>query len=645
MKLEYIRLINFRQFHKEQLADFSTADDLNVTVFHGLNGAGKTSLFIAINWCLYEEGGADIGMLVNKKAWAETAIGETVPMVVTIGFIHRGARYIAERAVMLKKAENVPLNLKAEFTLSRTKKTGDTKPEPNPIGVMNAILPSNVRPYFFFDGEKMDDLTKAGSTDVQEAVRNIMRLPALERAESHLQQIADEFRREVKKKGSHELETLITHEQDLREQKEKALKRREELKEEIRIGRAQIEDIDAKLRGSEAAKELQKRRDSIDRYIQDNEIREKQIVQIIQKLTNRSYTIFLAESCKKAFEILDQKRERGEIPSGIREQFIKDLLERKICVCGKPFIEHDEAFEHLRTLLKRSSSKDIENEVQHLTGNIRLLSLNTETQISELNQRSKELAQLKEHTERLYAESDDIKRQLKGISEDKIAELEKMRGRFTQKYETNIAEFGKTESNISSLDNQLIDIRKQRDIAEKKEKEIALLSQKESLAQKAADAVNLIKEEFFEETRKEIEATTKDVFSNLAWKQDHFQDVRLDQDFRLEVIDRWGMTTRKELSAGERQILSLSFITAMSKLSGEEAPLVMDTPFGRLSGNHLTAVAQNLPSLTPQLILFVTDREWDEASKTNLEPRTGQQYNLCFNEKTGCTEISEVFYE
>ena len=170
------------------------------------------------------------------------------------------------------------------------------------------------------------------------------------------------------------------------------------------------------------------------------------------------------------------------------------------------------------------------------------------------------------------------------------------------------------------------------------------LARKADLAQRAADAVGRIKEQFFEKTRQEIEASTKEVFDKLAWKQDHFQDITLDRDFRLDVIDRWGTPTRKELSAGERQILSLSFITAMSKLSGEEAPLVMDTPFGRLSGNHLTAVAENLPNLTSQLILFVTDREWDEASKTNLEPRAGAQYELKFDQSTGCTEIKEISF-
>lgn len=645
MKLEFVRLINFRQYFGEQSADFSTFGDLNVSVFHGSNGAGKTSLFSAINWCLYEAGVEGIGQLVSKEAVARAKEGEIIPCVVSIGFIHNGHKYIAERVSNYIKTCQGAKHEKTEFFLTRTKKSGDSETIPNPIGVMNSIMPSNVRPYFFFDGEKMDDLTRAGSNEIQEAVRNIMRLPTIERAQAHLQEIADEFRREIKKKGSHELEALIAKEENIRTRKDQLLKRKDEVRDAIRLGRQQIEDIETQLRGTEAAKELQKRRDSIQQMLTDLERREDEILRAIQKLVNRNYLLMLSEVSEKALLIVNQKRERGEIPSGIREQFIKDLLECGICVCGREFSSEDEAFQHLTSLLKHTASGKLENEVVKLGGNIQSMSTNAATWFDILNDRCKEMAVIKDNITRLYAEMDDVKRQLVGTSIDEVVALERRRIITQRQLDTSLAEQGRIESDLNSIEQQLVDIKKQREAAENKEKEIALLVRKESLAQRAADAVARIKEEFFEQTRKEIEASTKEVFSILAWKQDHFQDVCLDQDFRLEVIDRWGTPTRKELSAGERQILSLSFITAMSRLSGEEAPLVMDTPFGRLSIDHLSTVAENLPNLTPQLILFVTDREWDEASKTKLEPRTGAQYNLCFNRKTGCTDIAEVCYE
>ena len=49
------------------------------------------------------------------------------------------------------------------------------------------------------------------------------------------------------------------------------------------------------------------------------------------------------------------------------------------------------------------------------------------------------------------------------------------------------------------------------------------------------------------------------LFQRLIWKESQFEDIRLSEDYRLEVIDRWGLPARPELSAGERQVLSLSF--------------------------------------------------------------------------------------
>ena len=49
--------------------------------------------------------------------------------------------------------------------------------------------------------------------------------------------------------------------------------------------------------------------------------------------------------------------------------------------------------------------------------------------------------------------------------------------------------------------------------------------------------------------------------------------MRVTEDYRLEVVDRYDDRSLPGLSAGERQVLSLAFIAGMSKVTGEEAPL------------------------------------------------------------------------
>ena len=78
------------------------------------------------------------------------------------------------------------------------------------------------------------------------------------------------------------------------------------------------------------------------------------------------------------------------------------------------------------------------------------------------------------------------------------------------------------------------------------------------------------------------------------------------------------------MSAGERQVLSLAFIAGMAKVAreGETVPLVMDTPFGRLSSAHREKITEHLPEIADQLILFVTDEELPRPRSSTSESRT-----------------------
>ena len=57
----------------------------------------------------------------------------------------------------------------------------------------------------------------------------------------------------------------------------------------------------------------------------------------------------------------------------------------------------------------------------------------------------------------------------------------------------------------------------------------------------------------------------------------------------------------------------------MARISEEEAPLVMDTPLGRLSADHRSNITEHLPALSDQLVLLVTDEELHDQARVNLE--------------------------
>jgi DNA sulfur modification protein DndD len=70
--------------------------------------------------------------------------------------------------------------------------------------------------------------------------------------------------------------------------------------------------------------------------------------------------------------------------------------------------------------------------------------------------------------------------------------------------------------------------------------------------------------------------------------------------------------------------------------------LVMDTPFGRLSSEPRESITKSIPEIPDQLVLFVTDEELRSQARINLEPKIGAEYQLEFEQDTGCTLIHRI---
>ncbi|MDQ2752947.1 MAG: AAA family ATPase, partial [Bacteroidota bacterium] len=166
MKFERITLENFRQYYGRQRLEFAKDKQRKVTVIHGVNGAGKTSLFLAMNWCLYgSEYVSNVGELISKEVVSRVATSEYVDMSVELSFLHDGERYIVKRSRRGVKMidGSVQSNSPDEFAMMRMHGDGQAERISNPIGTINAILPANIRTYFLFDGEKIDEFAKPES--------------------------------------------------------------------------------------------------------------------------------------------------------------------------------------------------------------------------------------------------------------------------------------------------------------------------------------------------------------------------------------------------------------------------------------------------------------------------------------------------
>ncbi len=644
MILDSMTLDNFRQYYGQQRLQFARGNKQNITVLHGVNGAGKTSLFLALNWCLYGEGVDNVGELISKEAISRAKVNEQVQTTVELTFFHEGERYLVRRILSGRKQKNGTCETESEptFTMLRTGADGQSLRVTNPIRTINTVLPSNVRTYFFFDGEKIDNFARAeAAKEVKDAIYLIFKLEILDRAKRHLEETAKRNRSKLREYADDELKKLIRDDEKARAERKKTRERCGEIEEAIVSAQKKIKDISARLREMENVKPLQQRRDDLNEFLQYHREELNKVTVQIRDLASGGHFATAYPAIEKALHILQEKRKRGELPSGIREPFVKDLIEQMKCICERPITNGSPEHNQLLVLLKSQLPSKLEDNVMNTQAALLLFKERVESHRQDLDHARQQRSSLIEEINSHEAELDEIQNQLKGSPLEEVRKLEAQRAEFQADIDRYNLDKGGLVERIKTLSQQIEKLDKQISQAKKEESQAQFFEIKMDLAQKAADSIDDMYDRFADANRRNIETKTREIFKRLAWKENHFQDVLLDENFNLEVIDRYGTPSRSEFSAGERQILSLSFITAMSRISDGKAPLVMDTPFGRLSSQHRNNITEHLPDLSEQLVLFVTDEELRGQARKNLKARIGAEYSLNFDHDTSCTEIIE----
>jgi DNA sulfur modification protein DndD len=119
-------------------------------------------------------------------------------------------------------------------------------------------------------------------------------------------------------------------------------------------------------------------------------------------------------------------------------------------------------------------------------------------------------------------------------------------------------------------------------------------------------------------------------FNDLSRKADLIEAVKIDpHTFKMTLFRKRQPFERKQLSAGEKQILAIATIWALREASGVPMPVILDTPLGRLDrGHRLKMIEDYFPQASHQVILLATDAEIDEVMEAQLKPAISHSYDL-----------------
>jgi DNA sulfur modification protein DndD len=639
VKLTSITLHNFRQF--AGLQRFELQSDLlrPVTLIFGANGAGKTTLLNAFTWALYGSMSEDVEeqqRMVTDCVWRQLPIGATTEIFVELTFEHEERHYRLRRGAEVRKESDEQQRFAADLKLWETKPDGASEEVGAPQEKVYTILPRGVSRFFFFNGERIEKLVQKGAYgEVQQDIKVLLDLEQVERALDHLPKVDRKLTADLKKYGGQKASEIQTAIDDLREQEAEKKEQQKVLEADLATLNEEREAVTELLRQNAAAAPIQKARDTAHEGLaQARQALAQANLERTSLIASRGFLAFTEGLTKRTADIASALYERGTLPAPLKREFVDQLLEEGQCICGTPLEKNGEAHKRVLEWRQRAGLQAVETAWQQLRGQMTPIDGARKDLHESLQGIVKRVSTEGERVSKLEERISELDGQLKDTRLEGVQELESKRLDLDRR-------IGIKQQSVGSVKAGLAQI--QKDI-EKRSTERSRAQVTDELATKARTRSDLVLsvrralEEILvirsEEMRRRLDAELKEVFGKITIKR---YIPRLSDTFELGLFQIvGGVELAVPKSTGENQILSLSFVAAVSKLAREVRkerraegpaaqdagiyPIVMDAAFGSLDQNYQREVSRALAQMAPQLVVLVSKSQGLGQVVTELHP-------------------------
>ncbi len=618
--------------------------DRPIVLFGGLNGAGKTTLLKGLNLVLYGKRAVGVG---RTRADYDFYLREA---------IYRGAAETKGAALELlfdATHDGVP----AEFRVRRYWNVGSDGRVLDHLAVFHngdksafltdhwdevveEILPLEISSLFFFDGEKIEALAdpEKASHVTKTAIESLLGLSLLDRLSVDL--VALERRKRAASVDEETSRGLVDLERD-------ADSGRMVLKAAVQDQASCQNDIDAAERVLEAARGefrraggdafeqrtvSEQRREAA--QVRINELQEQLVevaagslpLRLLDGLFGRTIEqARLEQEAAEAHLLADVLTERdrmvmeeisGHLSASVADRIAsalgEDRAERSARSNLPCLLDVPEEFGHRASFLRPSGLERLADQALNL--------------VTQLEEAEREL----EEADRQLAAVPSVEAVATAIDrcESAVAELAEAQGRHHVRSEAvEIA-----ESKLRTIEQQL---ERRYEAASERVIEGEDAERVIRHAERARTTIAQYRSALLERHLGRIEAAVFASLGDLLHKESLIGDLNIDpESFELKLFDHRGKPLASSLlSAGERQVLALSLLWGLARVSGRGLPTVIDTPLGRLDSSHRQLLVERyFPNAGRQVLLLSTDEEIDEGLLRVLSPSIGVSYRLQHND-------------
>ena len=641
MKLIRAEFKNFRLLRDLNL-EFSTDGKKKLTVIRAENETGKTTILNGLQWALCGDDGLPgkgKDYRLHPIDW-EASDGERVPISAQVdfeitkfrpssrGLIENKRQYRIIRSAYETVADSGQNRTQSIVKLFHLTDRGSEPIEP-PEALIHEELPPELREVFFTDGDRALNFIEAEGKDrrdrVKEAIRSLLGIGVIEDAINHVGKTTSAINKTAK--------AIVTDDKhsSILARLEQVEKESEGLEEKIKDSKAQVATFEEKIADLQKEIDMALVRGNQQELKTEIEQIKRQLKHIENEQTDagkehsnlfRSLLLsrdLLAPILKKSFGKLNELRAQGKIPNTtipVLEERLKDTT----CICGESLDPHSvdggHRRRHIQCLIDESQKADaLQNSITDLYYSSSSLNLDNEDWIAEYDR-------IEDRRARLESIHNEQGKKLKALEVrlDSIPNVDIQGLRSTQRYYKNQRDrFNddriRDETLLEGLRRERGSLILQRDNLLREEKKGAFIRARLDVARDVEGVLKAAYDRMTNEELTKVSELMNTIFLEMVGADPDqgaiIRKAQISKDFDILVYgpnDRL-LDPNRDLNGASRRALTLAFILALSKVSGAEAPNVIDTPLGMMSGYVKRSVLKTAIRESFQLVLFLTRSE------------------------------------
>ncbi|MDM8560919.1 DNA sulfur modification protein DndD [Candidatus Parabeggiatoa sp. HSG14] len=648
-------------------------DGRHIILIGGMNGYGKTTLLQAIYLGLY--GNEAIESLIraglmddtNYKSFLDKALHRDSALKrisILIQFhTHIGQTFEIKRTwYFSEQRKYLPEQEKVQFFRISNQENKELLSSQ----IINEILdqefvPARLASFFFFDGERINKLTHQNRQDqIRQGMDDLLGIFLLRKLQQTLISYQNNRLQNVDQDAQ---QKLIKKEKQLNQERGRLdilQKERDKLVRELEYLNAQKKEIENKISSLGISLEFTSIADMFKKQILAEQECEKNHNKLVDLLGSKFPLQLVKQELIDAYrQQIKGEREKLSKEMGkftlknTQEKFMTRFVETQTPEICPALTEQQQEILTIRLeniwqkLLYDLSDSEAEIMHRYLREEERYKVLQ---QLQEVESTYYDLVMLVKKKESLDNEVDILKKQQAKITvtqDDLLKKLQTERNQWEKEIGKKNQYFGRIDREVTTLTNRVNQLKSTYENEYKKLLKAQPLLSKATYSQKIAQLIERLIPSLYPSKKRGLKEAISKNYQKLSHKQ-NIANVDIDNEGNIILLDTDGKMIEVDRSAGEDQIFATALLAGLAEISDLNAPLIVDTPLGKLDSEHRESILNFWVSdQKRQVILLSQDTEIGVDYYNKFKANIAKTYLLEFKELgkgVGKTNVHEDRY-